>query len=108
MRRPALGDAAVLARVLIKAPLNRWPWVLARILEEARKADAHRLGTGRPHPLWGDGSLMAAGLRRGAFAEPFLDDARYRWALILVLVALGPSLSRRTGKARSQDQASDD
>ncbi len=106
MRRPALGDASVLARVLMPHPLSRWPWVLRRIMAEARRADQVRLSTGRAHPIWGDGSLMAAGLRRPCLPEPFLDDTRYRWALILVLIAIEPSLSRKTGRAGVRDRVS--
>ena len=40
------------------------------------------------HPLWGDGSLMAAALRRPVVPEPDLSDADYLRALLRVLEAL--------------------
>lgn len=83
-----LGDAAAAARVLRERPEASWPWVLARMLAEARRAFAHHRALGRPHPRYGDGSLMAAALRRNPEPAPRLEDARFRRALMAVLAAL--------------------
>lgn len=88
MRPARLGDATAAARVLLARPEGRWPWVMARMLAEARAADGRVRARGRPHPRWGDGSLMAAALRRRPGPEPALDDARFRRALVAVLAGL--------------------
>ena len=88
MRRVTHGDAISAARVLLRVPGRRREWVLARMLREAGRADKWVRATGRAHPLWGDGSLMAAALRRQPVSEPSLDDAGYCLCLSLVFFAL--------------------
>ena len=58
------------------------------MLAEADAADAWRLRTGRMHPIWGNGTLMAAALRRAAAPEPPLHDRAYCAALSLTYAAL--------------------
>lgn len=82
------GDAVAAARVLLRHPRERRPWVLHRMLAEAALADAWRRRTGRMHPLWGDGSLMAAALRRPAACEPPLSDPSWCRLMAYVYLAL--------------------
>jgi hypothetical protein len=62
--------------------------VLACVLREAAAAADHLSKYGRPHPVWGDGSLMAVVLRNGSAAEPALSDADYCLCLSRVYTAL--------------------
>jgi len=62
--------------------------LLARLLREADGADAHRLRTGRAHPLWGTGSLMSAARGRALPPEPFCDDPNYAACMAMVFEAL--------------------
>lgn len=89
--RPApvrLGDLIAAARVLRERPRRRWAWVAARLLAEAGRGAAHLATHGRPHPRYGDGSLMTAALRRRPEAAPALSEARFRDALRATLCAL--------------------
>lgn len=87
--RPVLhGDVTAAARALYLLPEEERGSALARLMDEARWADAYRKRTGRAHPFWGDGSLMAAALRRPVAKEPVLSDADYCRCLIRVFEAL--------------------
>lgn len=79
------GDALAAARALFPHAPSRRPWVFARLCAEAHRAAAARDRSGRMHPRWGDGSLMAAALRRDPPGEPPLNDPDFRACLILVL-----------------------
>lgn len=89
MRTITHGDVAAAARAL--APLSPATrrgaaWAL---LERAHAADLFRKRFGRAHPLWGNGSLMAAALARGcAEREPLLADPAYLEAMATVIVAV--------------------
>lgn len=87
--RPALhGDAVSVARVLLGVRPERRSWVLARLLREADLAHGYLRRRRRAHPIWGDGSLMTAALRRRPLAEPALDNADYCRCLAMTYRAL--------------------
>jgi hypothetical protein len=56
-------------------------------------ADEWRRSTGRTHPRWGDGSLMAAALRRPCDGEPALSDPSWCRLVAYVYIALANSAS---------------
>ena len=88
--RPVLhGDAVSAACVLRGLPEARRGWVLLRMAAEARAADSYRRARGRMHPRWGNGSLMAAALRRRPAREPLLEDPEYCRCLAQVYRWLG-------------------
>jgi hypothetical protein len=88
LRPPLHGDAVALAIVLRRTPRDRRNWVLHRVFREAdRAADLAKAGYGG-HPIWGDGSLMAAALRRGMLSEPALADRDYCRCLARVYAVL--------------------
>jgi len=82
------GDVVAAARALYVQPVNRRNAVMQRLLQEATWADRYRAMAGRMHPLWGDGSLMAAALNRHPAPEPGLADSDYCGCLAQVLEAL--------------------
>lgn len=87
--RPVLhGDMTAAARALLCFPEKRRVGVFNRMLTEAEAADKYRKSTGRCHPLWGNGSLMAAANTRPQAAEPFLDDLEYCSILALAFEGL--------------------
>lgn len=86
---PLLGDVTAAAAALCVVPPGRRGWVLARMMREAVSADAHRARFRRAHPIWGDGSLMTAALRRHPLPEPGLDSADYCRCLAMTYQALG-------------------
>lgn len=87
MRNMLIGDALAAARALCRVAPERRLRRLFRMCWEADRANAYRLRTARMHPIWGDGSLMAAALRRKPVLAGSLDDPEFRTALILVLGA---------------------
>ena len=88
MRPPTLVDAVAAARVLRAAPEAGRPALLRRLICETRQAARHLRATGRAHPRFGDGSLIAAALRHPVVREPGLDDPAYCRCLAFVLVAI--------------------
>ena len=49
---------------------------------------AYRRALGRPHPHWGDGSLMAVAAGHAQAPEPFLSDPEYLHCLWIVMRTL--------------------
>lgn len=88
MRRVLYGDVTAAARALLAVPAKARRPLLTRLFAEAEAADAHRLDTGRAHPLFGTGSLMSAALAHPVAREPFLDDPRYAACMAEVFEAL--------------------
>jgi len=94
--RPVLhGDVSMAARVLLSVPDPVRPIRMARLLREAEAADSHRRRTGRAHPVWGNGSLMAAAARLPRGPEPDFDDADYCRCWTVVFDALIAHRSRQ-------------
>lgn len=88
MRRPLHGDVVSAARALLMTSPERRCWVLTRMLWEADRAQAWVATRSRAHPVWGDGTLMCAALRRRPVREPSLENADYCGCLALVFKAL--------------------
>ncbi len=88
MRAVLHGDVVAAACVLLALPDTLRAKRLDRMLDEAAAADLYRKKTGKGHPAWGNGSLMAAALHYPARAEPFLDDVDYCRCMALVFEAL--------------------
>ncbi|MFC2967851.1 DUF7742 family protein [Acidimangrovimonas pyrenivorans] len=88
MRQVLPGDLVAAALVLRALPEAERDGALRRLLEEADLADRYRKRLGRPHPDYGNGSLMAAALRHRPGGEPFLSDPAYLDALGRVIAAL--------------------
>lgn len=88
MRRLLHGDLTAVACALLSVSAGGRAALLSAILTHAEEADAHRQETGRAHPRWGDGSLMALALPLKRASEPFLDDPDYAACVIMVLEAV--------------------
>jgi hypothetical protein len=86
MRPVLIGDVIAVARVLFVLGETEWSGCVDRLLWQAMVADRYRKRLGKPHPAWGNGSLMsAAGAEPKVRAEPFLSDLRWLRALSCVL-----------------------
>lgn len=84
--RPVLhGDVSNAARALLRVPPGLRKGLCARMITEAEAADAYARGSGRVHPLWGNGSLMSAARKRMLADEPTFDDGDYCECFELVL-----------------------
>lgn len=60
MRPVQLADLEVVARVLLLLDPAARPALMARLIQQAARADQHRIATGQPHPHYGTGTLMSA------------------------------------------------
>ncbi|MGV6847187.1 MAG: DUF7742 family protein [Marinibacterium sp.] len=103
--RPLLhGDVSDAARALYAAPAAARARLCRRLIAEADAAERHMECTGRLHPDWGNGSLMAAARQRPLPPEPGLDDPDYCRCMELVLSCLIEHLAGAgtpaAGKAR--------
>lgn len=85
---PLLADVVAAGRALRAADPGDRAALLERLIAEASAAELHGRKTGRNHPYFGDGSLMAASLAYPCAREPGLDDADYCLCLTQVLAAL--------------------
>ncbi|CUJ89088.1 hypothetical protein RUE5091_00817 [Ruegeria denitrificans] len=84
--RPVLhGDVSAAARALLAAlPQNR-DRLCIRMIHEAELADKHVGQTGKLHPVFGNGSLMATARNRQLADEPGFDDVQYCRCFEIVL-----------------------
>ena len=86
MRPVLIGDVIAVARVVFVLPEEQWSSRVDQLLWRAKVADRYRQRLGKPHPTWGNGSLLAAtSTEPKALAEPFLSDLRWLRALSCVL-----------------------
>lgn len=88
MRAVLMGDIIATARALLAVRPEDRAGVLAVIFCEAHAAHHFYKRKGRPHPEWGNGSLMARANLCVQQAEPFAGQAEYLDALHLVISGL--------------------
>ena len=77
MRQILMGDLITLARVAYAHPRAERKSSIHAVLDQAHAADKLTKRTGRPHRVWGNGSLMAAAAPWPKAAEPFAGDLDY-------------------------------
>ncbi len=84
--KPVLhGDISAAARALLAVPLPERDRLSTLMITEAETADQHVVRTGRLHPIYGNGSLMAAARSRPLADEPRFDDLDYCQCFEMVL-----------------------
>lgn len=87
--RPVLhGDISAAARALLAAPPSERDRLCSRMIQEAELADKHVIQTGKLHPIFGNGSLMAVARNRKLVREPNFDDLQYCQCFEMVLCHL--------------------
>jgi hypothetical protein len=64
-------------------------------LQEAEWADRFTRRLGKPHPFWGNGTLLGAAKQRKWAAEPTFDDPAYCTAFEVVLSQLARQKRQR-------------
>ena len=92
MRRILLADLAATAHLLARWPAAERPARLDMLLSQTQAADRFARRFGRPHPDWGDGSLLARALAQGNPPRP--EDHHYWASLSLVAAAIARRLDR--------------
>ena len=81
MRPILIGDLIAAARVVVLLPDPDRAAEVSRLLAEARVADRFRRRCGRSHPVWGNGSLMAAASAHPRAREALSRDPDFLRAL---------------------------
>ncbi|RBW44337.1 hypothetical protein DS901_07990 [Loktanella sp. D2R18] len=61
MRPVQLADLETAARVVAASPARQA--MIAKLCAQADQADAYRIAQGKPHPQFGNGTLMSAALK---------------------------------------------
>ncbi len=88
MRAVHFSDLTAAARALLPAP----PCLRARLcramLIEADWADKYTKRHGKPHHIWGNGTLMAVARRRQLMPERSLSDPDYTACVTMILHCL--------------------
>lgn len=87
-----LADLAATAQLLARWPEADRPAQLDRLLSQTHAADCFSRRLGRPHPQWGNGSLLARALAEPT--SPLPEDHHYWASLSLVAAAIA---ARRRG-----------
>lgn len=89
MRTITQGDVSVAARAIRGLPPDVQRHAISLLLEAAHAADIFRKRFGRAHPLWGNGSLMAAAMvAGGGRQDPFASDLPHLEAMAAVIEAI--------------------
>lgn len=88
MRPILIGDIIAVARSVLDLPRREWANRIIVMLDQAHIADKVTKRTGRPHPVWGNGSLLSASKPKPDRPEPFARDVHYLEALRETLVQI--------------------
>jgi serine O-acetyltransferase len=97
MRAVQVGDLIAVARVLILHEPRQWAGMAQGFLTQAHAAHAFHKRHRRPHPTWGNGSLMARANAEAFVAQPRDGDARFLAAMQVGLAAIADwRVARRT------------
>lgn len=88
MRTILHGDIIAAARALLAVPLDARVGLLETMIRQADAAHHFHKRLAKPHPVWGNGSLMARANFEPQIAEPFASDIDYLQTLQLVIAAI--------------------
>ena len=88
MRRVLIGDLMAAAAVLPSAPRGQRAQLAQKIVTEADAAHRYFKRFGRPHLLWGDGSLLTRALASPRRIAPDLADSDFLHLFALMTLAL--------------------
>ena len=92
MRRILIADLVAAAHLLARSPATERSGMLDRLFQQTQAADLFTRRFGRPHPAWGNGSLLARALAEPARAG---DEDHDFWVCV-GLVALRMAHRRRS------------
>ena len=97
MRAVQVGDLIAVARVLILHDRGDWAAMAHRFVVQAHAAHAFHKRHYRPHPVWGNGSLMARANAEAFMPQPRDGDMRFLAAMQAGLAAIADwRIARRT------------
>ena len=93
MRTILLGDVIASARAMLKVQHHLRFGLLDTLIQQADAAHDYQKRLGKPHLLWGNGSLMARANAEPHAPEPLVSDLEYLRALHMVI---GTIIARKT------------
>lgn len=88
MRSLLLGDIIAATRALLILPIDQRSGLLRRMIQQADAAHHFHKRLAKPHPEWGNGSLMARANKERQAAEPNASDGDYLQTLHVVIGAI--------------------
>jgi hypothetical protein len=88
MRTILLGDIIAAARALLAVLPDDRIGLLDTMIQQANAAHHFHKHLSKPHPVWGNGSLMARANLEPQLPEPFASDIDYLQTLQLVIAAV--------------------
>ena len=88
MRRCLIGDILAAASVIPAADLPHMQISGARLIAQADAAHRYAKRHGRPHPTWGNGSLMARAMAEPLVTAPNFSCRTYLAAFQAITTAL--------------------
>ena len=88
MRTILLGDVISTARALLNVRFDLRVDLLDTIIHQTDAAHHYQKRLSKPHPLWGNGSLMARANAEPQIKEPVASDTEYLEALRMVIGAI--------------------
>ena len=95
MRRITMADLAAVAQFLARRPASDRPALLDRLISQAQAADCYSRRLRRPHPDWGDGSLLSRAMVDPCPAVAENDDYWDSFSLVAAAIAARKSNARR-------------
>ena len=94
MKPVIYNDVLAAVSAISDLPPQRRRSAIARLLDEAERADAYRVTHRAAHPVFGDGSLMAAALRLERRGDASFQTRNGLHAWLCVLNALSERLDQ--------------
>lgn len=88
MRTILLGDITAAARALLCVPQTHRPGLVTTMIKQADAAHDYHKRFRKPHPFWGNGSLMARANTEPQVTERFASDVDYLSVLQMVIAAI--------------------
>ena len=85
MRRVLYSDVTAAARAVLSVPPGIRLQACVRMLDQAHCADCYTRRLGRPHPIWGNGTLLGAARAGDMADEPGFDCDDYCRCIALVV-----------------------
>ena len=81
MRPVQLADLEIAARVVATLPVQARPALIKQLCDQADAADRVRNASGKPHPQFGNGTLMSAAFKHPMPARNALCDRDFLTSL---------------------------
>ncbi|MFA8385261.1 MAG: hypothetical protein ACEPO2_06520 [Pelagibaca sp.] len=100
------NDVLAAVSVVAAAPPDRQASVMAELIREADLAEMYRLSYRAAHPVFGDGSLIAAALRHDRRGSCSFQSREGLTAWLCVLSALLARLQGAEASGQAQDRNS--